>query len=143
MKRHEALIPLSRDHHGALILAQLLKKDAPVYKGLPETTEKKASYAISFFETGLMAHFEKEEALFELVKNTHPDIDRLIKELVEEHRTLSAMFGSLRENKDLIYKTNRLGILLADHIRKEERSLFPLLEQYCTEEQLTRAGRLL
>jgi hypothetical protein len=35
MKRHEALIPLSRDHHGTLILARLLRSDAPPYKGLP------------------------------------------------------------------------------------------------------------
>ena len=43
MKRHEALAPLSREHHGTLILAQLLKKGAPVYKGLPDTDTGKAS----------------------------------------------------------------------------------------------------
>jgi len=34
MKRHEALAPFSREHHGALILAQVMKKGAPAYKGI-------------------------------------------------------------------------------------------------------------
>ena len=142
MKRHEALITFSREHHQALILAQLLKKDAPLYKGLPETTEDKAGYAVRFFETDLQLHFDKEEMVFELVKNSHGNINTLIKELLDEHHILRALFASLRQPEDLTDKMNSTGKLLADHIRKEERVLFPLLEKYCSEEQLRQAGRL-
>ena len=45
MKREEALAPLSREHHSTLILAQLLKKDAPVYHQLPAEPWDKAKYA--------------------------------------------------------------------------------------------------
>ena len=50
MKRHPALIPLSREHHGALILARLIQKDAPPYKGLPLEINGKAVYAQEFYK---------------------------------------------------------------------------------------------
>ena len=114
MKRHIALTPLSREHHSALILAQLLKKDAPVYKGLPQTAKEKAIYATAFFEKDLKAHFEKEEAVFGLVKMVHPGIEKMINELVAEHRDLSDMFHSLTDTvpQDLIEKMNSIGELL-------------------------------
>lgn len=145
MKRHEALAPLSRDHHPALILAQLLKKDAPVYKGLPQTTKDKAIYATTFFEKDLRIHFEKEEAVFSLVKMVHPGIEKLVNELVAEHQQLSAMFHSLTDTvqQDLTATMNILGELLNSHIRKEERLLFPLIQQHCPSGLLTQVGRLL
>ena len=60
MKRHEALAPLSRDHHEALILSQLLKKDSPAYKGLPVTVEGKVNYAVGFFEKNLKRFANKK-----------------------------------------------------------------------------------
>ena len=145
MKRHIALIPLSREHHSALILAQLLKKDAPVYKGLPQTAKEKAIYATAFFEKELKAHFEKEEAVFGLVKMVHPGIEKMINELVVEHRDLSAMFHSLTDtvSQDLIAKMNSLGELLKNHIRKEERFLFPLIQQHCPAALLVQVGAFL
>ena len=50
MKRHESLAPLSREHHEGLILAQLLKKGAPAYRGLPTDLAGKLSYAREMFE---------------------------------------------------------------------------------------------
>ena len=57
IKRHKALQPLSRDHHQGLILAQILKKGAPQYKGMPSTIEGKKEYAIAFSESELKQHF--------------------------------------------------------------------------------------
>ncbi len=144
MKRHEALAPLSREHHQALILAQLLKKNAPVYKGLPELANEKASYATAFFNTDLKLHFVKEEAVFGLVMLVSPEIETVIKELIDEHRVLTALFHSLGEQAAPPVNTmNRLGELLDSHIRKEERVLFPLLQKYCTNDELRKIGELL
>ena len=69
MKRHEALAPLSREHHSTLMLAQLLKKNAPVYKGLPTNAKDKAEYAFQQFETIIKNHFKQEEIILRKAKD--------------------------------------------------------------------------
>ena len=88
MKRHEALAPLSREHHSALILAQLLKKDAPAYKGLPTALNEKAAYALHMFITTLQLHFTNEEEMLDKIKNVHTEIDKLSDEIFKEHQQL-------------------------------------------------------
>ena len=136
MKRHETLAPLSREHHGALILARLLQKNAPAYKGLPEEPEAKAVYALNFFKTNLETHFNKEEILLHKVKKCNSAIEKLTGEIILEHLKLSAMFNALQDAKELPGTLDKLGTLLEDHIRKEERILFPLIQEYCPEEIL-------
>lgn len=143
MKRHESFIPLSREHHQGLLLAQLLKKDAPLYKGLPENVEDKIKYAINFFESELKHHFVLEERIFNLVRPINGTIEYLIIELIDEHRILGAMFTSLVEAKNKLEKMNSLAELLTSHIRKEERVLFPLLETNCTNDQFIKIDQLL
>ena len=135
MKRHETLAPLSREHHGALILAQLLKKDAPPYKGLPEP-EGKRDYALQFFKTDLQTHFIKEEKILDQVKQCHVDIEKLTREIKAEHVQLKILFASLEHSKNLSAALDNLGILLETHIRKEERVLFPLIQEHCPNEIL-------
>ncbi len=127
MKRHETLVPLSREHHDALILARLLQKNAPVYKGLPEQPGAKAIYAVQFFKTNLQEHFSKEEALLHQVKKYNGEIKKLTEEIISEH---------LQDAKELSGAMDKLGILLEAHIRKEERILFPLIQEHCPEEIL-------
>lgn len=134
MKRHEALAPLSREHHEALILAQLIKKNAPVYKGLPTTETEKAVYALNVFTLSLQQHFSKEEAMLEIVKHINGAIDIVSNEIIEEHTHLKAAFRLLVHSTNLETDLDNLGQLLDKHIRKEERILFPLLQENCTEE---------
>ena len=72
MKRHPSLAHLSREHHGALILARLLQNNAPAYKSLPTDTAGKAVYALNFYEKELVKHFEAEEKAFTLVTGNNP-----------------------------------------------------------------------
>ena len=129
-------MPLSREHHGALLVARLLRKDAPVYKGLPQQPEVKAVYAINFFKTNLVSHFSKEEALLHQVKKYNNEIEKLTGEIISEHLQLSAMFNALQDAKELTDAMDKLGTFLEDHIRKEERILFPLIQEHCPEEIL-------
>ena len=137
MKRHETLVPLSREHHGALILARLLQKNAPTYKGLPEQPAAKLVYAIKYYTEDLLAHFVKEEVLLQQVKKYDKQIEKLMHEIIKEHRQLSTMFNTLHDEKDLPVALDKLGALLEEHIRKEERVLFPLIQDHCPEEILT------
>ena len=63
MKRHKALIPLSHDHHHGLLLAQLIKKNAPDYKGLPKDLNGKIKYTIDIYNSSLKQHFDDEEKI--------------------------------------------------------------------------------
>ena len=136
MNRHESLAPLSREHHTALILAQLLKKGAPVYKGLPTLPKDKARFAEKMFANILQQHFTKEETLLEIVKGYHEEIKKLALEITQEHAQLTVGFNSLDSTIDLEEKMDVLGKALDRHIRKEERVLFPLIQQYCPAEIL-------
>ena len=143
MKRHESLAPLSREHHGALILAQLLKRNAPNYKGLPTTIIDKAAYAIQFYKDDLEKHFKKEEAMLKKVSPIHPSIATVADEIVSEHQLLKKLFLSIKYAADQEAILNELGNELDAHIRKEERILFPLIQQHCPEELLQKLQPLL
>ncbi|MEO7308227.1 MAG: hemerythrin domain-containing protein [Ferruginibacter sp.] len=136
MKRHEALAPLSREHHSTLLLAQLLKKNAPEYKGLPVNPADKAEYALQQFEEIIKAHFQHEEAMLEKVKDCHAEIQTLAAEIIEEHHLLTALFYSLSAATDPEDIMDKLANALQEHIRKEERVLFPLIQEHCSEELL-------
>ena len=143
MKRHEAIAPLSRDHHSSLILAQLLKKNAPVYRDMPDNAKDKATYAQQQFAEHIKKHFEQEEDMLEKVKGINMQIDELAAEIKNEHSDLSALFASLGKHDDLSNTMDNLANTLEAHIRKEERVLFPLLQQYCSEELLQKIHELL
>ena len=141
MKRHPSLIPLSREHHGSLLLARLLQKNAPEYKGLPSDVEGKRKYAIDLYLSEIRSHFEKEENILRSVD--HYEVLRpLIIEIFEEHNQLSRMFELLMKSGDKD-ELDQLGLLLEKHIRKEERQLFPLMEETCTLQELERLKDLL
>jgi iron-sulfur cluster repair protein YtfE (RIC family) len=133
MKRHIALQPLSREHHGALLLAQLLRNDAPDYAGLPT----------DFYRETLQQHFEKEETIFNQSKGLATDLDTMIDETIAEHLLLKKLFTELNTPYISNDQLHTLGLLLNSHIRNEERVLFPLLEQYCSAELLEQFRLLL
>lgn len=134
MKRHPSLTPLSREHHSALILARLLQKSTPPYKGLPADTEGKAEYAFNFYQHDLVKHFEEEEKVMRILKGKNPSLDLLMKMIFAEHQELHGLFQSINDHPDLISHLDTLGKTLETHVRKEERQLFPLIEQTCSEE---------
>jgi iron-sulfur cluster repair protein YtfE (RIC family) len=143
MKRHEAIAPLSRDHHHSLILAQMMKKDAPSYKGLPGNVAEKALYAQEQFEKHIVQHFQQEETILENVKHMHPSINALAAEIKSDHFELTALFNSLATTNDPEMIMNKLALKLEYHIRLEERILFPLLQEQCSETELAVIYKLL
>ena len=142
MKRHAALAPLSREHHEALILCQLLKKNAPNYKGLPSDTKGKMEYATSFYKDHLRVHFSDEEKVFKQLKDISQDLDKQLDEIIVEHHQLHILFNNIpstqaEDHLDII------GVSLEKHVRKEERVLFPLIEQQVDEETLRTIAQFL
>lgn len=137
MKRHPSLAHLSREHHGALILARLLQNNAPAYKGLPSDAEGKAVYAIKFYNEELIKHFEDEEKILQLVKGNNAPLDLLVKIIFNEHQEFHVSFKSINNHPNIAVHLDELGKALEIHIRKEERELFPLIQETCSEELMT------
>jgi hemerythrin-like domain-containing protein len=144
MKRHKSLHPLSHDHHQGLILAQQLKKDAPRYKGMPSTLDEKKKYTIAFYKSELKKHFSDEEKiLFPAAVNKSQGLDRLIQEIISEHKIIELLIRDLEKSADLELVLDELGKLLENHIRKEERELFVEIEKILSDEELNLIGRKL
>ena len=136
MKRHPALIPISREHHDSLILARLLQKDSPPYKGLPLDVKGKADYALDFYKNKLISHFIAEEKILPLVKGLNLKIDVLISEILEEHDHFHSSFNAINTQSNMADHLDKLGKDLELHIRKEERQLFPLIQENSSEQVL-------
>ncbi len=129
MHRTKFLLLLSHDHHHGLKFAQLIKKDAPVYKKLPNDLEGKINYTKNFWENDLSKHFkEEEEILFPPAKGKNKELDELIDEVFNEHKLIKEKIKSLNAADDSENVLNDLSILLKDHIRKEERIVFNKIE---------------
>jgi len=138
MKRHQALIKLSKDHYHGLVLAQMIKKGAPQYKGMPCTLEGKVEYTLTFWKQELTYHFEKEENIllpFVADKNSH--LDSLCKKTIDEHKQIKELIEKLKSGNNGEEILNDLGFLLESHIRMEEREMFETIQNVLSEEELS------
>jgi iron-sulfur cluster repair protein YtfE (RIC family) len=133
MKRHPSLAHLSRDHHGALLLARLLQKNAPVYNGLPADFAGKADYALKVYKEELVPHFAAEEHILQWVTGINGQLDLLVQTIYREHHELHQLFATFPAESALENHLDTTGKALEIHIRKEERELFPLMQECCGE----------
>ncbi len=137
MKRHKSLIFISHDHYHGLQLAQLIKKNAPKFKTLPNDLEGKKNYTINFYENDLLHHFYLEEnIILPAVKGRNKEIDKLFEEILIEHKNIEKSIEALKENIDIERKLNEIAVLLQNHIRKEEQVLFEKIQKELSENEL-------
>jgi iron-sulfur cluster repair protein YtfE (RIC family) len=128
MKRHPALVPLSHDHHHGLVQAKRLRASA--HGG---DARAAARAFLRFFSDETVEHFrEEEEQLFPLVAESDEAREPLVRVLLE-HQRLHALAGRLAAQVEAGAPASELmaelGELLEQHIRYEERQLFPLIER--------------
>lgn len=123
--RHEALKPLSRDHHQSLLLCWKIREGLKKRVSL----ERIKNYTDFFFTSQLRPHFKFEEnEIFPLLGTDHPMGERAI----NEHRRLETLFkeeASLEAFTAIETELNR-------HIRFEEGELFKELQKTVSEEIL-------
>ena len=139
MKRDESLTPLSRDHHQALHQALKLKR-------ADETSAAEALRGmVEFFDAHGALHFRVEEEVLlpAYVRDGGADAtEEAIARVLTDHVWIRARIGALRESPDApVEELRELGRRLDDHVRHEERVLFPAIESALTTEQLERLGR--
>jgi hypothetical protein len=125
MKRHRALIPLSHDHHQALVAARRLRRAADAEE---DPADAVAAF-VRFFRTSSVPHFrEEEETIFPLVIDNH-EARPLVVQALLDHQQLHALTAMLETADDVGATMHELGQLLEAHVRFEERTLFPLVER--------------
>lgn len=129
-KRHQSLIPLSREHHYALMICLRINRGLPARGYETEWLQSKARQVTLFFASDLAAHFKaEEEVLFPAMRATL-EAASLIEELCDEHRRLERLVQQLSTEAHSIAAILReFAGLLEAHIRKEERLLFPIYER--------------
>jgi quercetin dioxygenase-like cupin family protein/hemerythrin-like domain-containing protein len=142
MKRHPALVPLSHDHHHALVQVRRLRRAAA--RGASERREAAAAF-LAFFARATRRHFrDEEERLFPLLVDADEPATELLTWALLEHQQLHALANALdcevAAGDASAAQMHRLARTLDEHIRFEERVLFPLLEQVATPAALRRLG---
>jgi iron-sulfur cluster repair protein YtfE (RIC family) len=142
-RRHESLVPLSRDHRDALALAFRLHHPSPPGPATamtpPSTPASRAAEVASFFTAHLDGHFRAEEdVLFPAVAASVGNADpaaALVRQLVDEHRQLEGLRDAIAAaasrscgKTGLDEALRAFADLLELHVRREERELFVRFE---------------
>jgi iron-sulfur cluster repair protein YtfE (RIC family) len=142
-RRHDSLIPLSREHHYGLLLCLRISRGLSDQGGDEAWRRTMAADTISFFEADLTTHFRAEETVLFPAMSEMAAARDLLGRLDGEHRRLEDLVAQLRhaEGEDLARTLAEFGRLLEAHIRAEERALFPLYEQQVRPEVAARVGR--
>lgn len=121
MKRAKALQPLSREHLGALIVAKKLREADEVEAARREFLE--------FWAGEGRVHFRIEEEVLLPGWAAHGELDRAgVSRMLGEHLAIRREALRLAAGELGIGKVHELGMLLHDHVRFEERELFPAAE---------------
>lgn len=133
IKRSKELAPLSREHHVGLLFCWKIKQ------GLRNGTDYSliANYIQWFWEADLQEHFRKEEQILAVQL---PVGNEMVKQMMDEHEQLEALVRicAMVSDEDIFLQ---LANGLHDHIRFEERLLFPFVEQVIPKATLESIGK--
>ena len=131
MKRHPALVSLSHDHHHTLVRARELRKAAAGADeaGLAEV----AARFRRVFAGEVARHFrDEEELVFPLLAEARGEPPEALVRAATQHARIRALVLRLPDRE----AAAELGALLDEHVRLEERELFPLVQELAPPERL-------
>lgn len=132
IKRHEALKPLSRQHHFGLLFSWKLRKGFS--KNIE--VERLQEYAKWFFKEEIQPHFKAEEKyVFPVLGKENELIQRALK----DHRRIKRLFT---DTKNPAKSLSLLEEELDAHIRFEERVLFNEIQKEANPEQLQKIAEI-
>lgn len=129
IKRHEAIVQFSREHHFGLLLIWKIKQ------GLKKNIDPKriSDYVLFFFDEDLKAHFTEEERI---LFSKLDDADALKQQALQEHSEIYQLIEDIRLNKNNPELLTSFGVILDKHIRFEERVLFNHLQSKLSDSEL-------
>ena len=141
-RRHESLIPLSREHHYGLLVCLRIHRGIENHQANVSWLSERAEKVIRFFESDLKTHFKAEEEIVFPAMSGIEDSRATIDQVVDEHRNLERLVHRLRKARELQLAPllREFADLLEAHIRTEERVLFPRYELYVSSELAKQVG---
>ncbi|MDI3297862.1 MAG: hemerythrin domain-containing protein [Bacillota bacterium] len=147
-RRNEGLIPLSREHHRALVEGKALR-DAARDPSQAEGLRRAAEGFLAFWREDGAAHFRKEEdLLLPFYGRWGKADDPKVVQMLVEHVELRARVQQLEEALEA-GRTPEAGFLadlgarMTRHVRLEEDEVFPLIEATVPGERLAALAPLL
>ena len=142
MKRANQLQPLSRQHHLGLNLSRHAKECTDTATEIAKHWHNLTAYIDDMhFQTE--DHFQIEDSLIanalEPYRASQPEVASVLAALSGQHKRLQTLIdaGQKTASQSITREQIReLATLLHDHIRFEERELYPIVEKYLTEDEL-------
>lgn len=138
IKRNPHIVKLSQDHHASLLFCFKLRQG--LRHGVAASRMK--PYVDYFSHHHFREHFaEEEQILFAPLKDKH---DEMVQRALDEHvKVLSLVDAILSPTGGTDQQFAQLAQMVDDHVRFEERVLFPHLESVLSEDQLEEIGKQL
>lgn len=134
IKRNDHIVKLSRDHHASLLFCWKLRQGIKRHASIQQMVK----YVQYFLNHHLTPHFkEEEEILFAPLKDKK--VTKAINDHIKIKKSVDEIIFSGSENQ--INQLSALADMVDEHVRYEERILFPHLEKELTEEQLENIGK--
>jgi iron-sulfur cluster repair protein YtfE (RIC family) len=143
VKRHPALVPLSRQHHDGLALGVMIERGLRDSAG-PGQLERLREQALDLWQLEFRGHFEVEEQIvFPAARQAGEP--GLADTLIAEHEAIRLQFEALERApaSELGPLLDQLRTALVNHIRTEERVLFQAMQAAMDQPQLEALGRAL
>jgi hemerythrin-like domain-containing protein len=132
LKRNANLVLLSRDHHDGLLIGWKLRQGLAFDRPIPLM----AQFVSQQFEEHLAPHFADEELLLFSALDSN---DPMRKQAEDEHAAIRQMVAAMPAVVDRL-QIEQFATALDEHIRFEERVLFPYMEQQLSGDALARIG---
>lgn len=132
MKRHPGLAALSREHHHALVMSQALRRGAPerLRASYPRDPQALVDAVRHQFRVELEPHFQMEErVLIPLCEGRSDPLVAQAARIEREHHELRKMLAEVTVGASLTDQLDAFARLLEDHVRFEERTWFPNIEE--------------
>jgi hemerythrin-like domain-containing protein len=131
MKRAEALRPISREHLTALLVAKKLREATEL--------EDATGVFLDFWREDGQRHFRVEEEVLLPTWAMHAEVERQgVARMLDEHLAIRREALRMAAGELSLKESRELGTLLHDHVRFEERQLFPMIEEALDSEGLER-----
>lgn len=132
MKRRNALLQLSREHHTALVLTLRIARATEA-----DSISALLEYVPKIFDAELEPHFQDEENSL-LPRLAAAGETEMVRRTLAEHRELRGLAARIATGDSAALK--QFGIALEEHVRFEERQLFSVSEKVLAEEFLDHPG---
>ena len=133
MKRHPALVPLSREHYGVLYLAVRLQR---------ATTNSAEQIARELREQwpAEEGHLRREEQILLPAYAADPQaVGSDIAQVLDDHELIRQIVAEIADCPSL-GALRALGVKLADHVHYEERVVFPQIQKTLPQADLYALG---